>query len=58
MEKRKKSELIAFRSESDIKEALEIEAAEKDRTVSWLINHHLRQALEQSGYIQRKSSEK
>jgi hypothetical protein len=58
MEKPKKSELIAFRSEIDIREALEKEAREKDRTISWLINHHLRLALEQSGYIQPKSGVK
>jgi hypothetical protein len=58
MEKSKKSELIAFRSESDIREALEKEALEKDRTMSWLINHYLRKGLEQSGYIPQKSSEK
>jgi hypothetical protein len=58
MGKAKKSELIAFRSETDIKAALEKEALEKDRTISWLINHHLRHALEQAGYIQRKSDEK
>jgi hypothetical protein len=58
MGKTKKSELIAFRSEADIKAALEKEALEKDRTISWLINHHLRHALEQADYIQRKSDEK
>jgi hypothetical protein len=58
MERTKKSELIAFRSESDIREALEKEALEKDRTMSWLINRYLRQGLEQAGYIPRKSNEK
>jgi hypothetical protein len=48
-------ERMSFHIDKTIREALEKEAKEKDRTIAYLINAYLRQGLEKDGRIPPKS---
>jgi hypothetical protein len=50
-------ERMTFHIDKTIRDALEKEAKEKDRTVAYLINAYLRQCLEKDGRILTKSDE-
>jgi predicted transcriptional regulator len=46
---------ITFQVDPEIKEALEKEAKELDRSVSWVILHRLRESLEKDRRLRSKS---
>jgi predicted transcriptional regulator len=48
---------ITFQVDADIKEALEKEAKELDRSVSWVILHRLRESLEKDHRLQPKADD-
>jgi hypothetical protein len=44
----RKQRTMSFQINPDIREVLNSEALKQDRSISWLINFYLRQALEQN----------
>jgi hypothetical protein len=54
----KKEAKISFLVEVEIREALEKEAKELDRSVSWIIVNRLRRSLEADGRLPLKSDGK
>jgi len=51
----RKQVTTTFQPDPAVIEALKQQAAEQERSVSWLINHYLRKALEQEGILQPKA---
>jgi uncharacterized protein (DUF1778 family) len=52
--KTKKTEMIGLRVEPEIKEILEKEAAQQDRTVAWITAYYLRKGLESAQLLPPK----
>ena len=53
-----KPRTFTFQIDPEIREALEKEAAEKERSLAWIINHYLRNSLQASQRLPLKSNEK
>jgi hypothetical protein len=50
----RKQKTMSFQIDPAIREVLDAEAVKQDRSISWLINYYLRQALEAAGLLQSK----
>jgi len=55
---KKKQLTTTFQPDPAIIEALKRQAIEQERSVSWLINHYLRRALEGEGLLRPKDKGK
>jgi hypothetical protein len=44
-----KQRTMSFQIDPALRELLDMESVKQDRSISWLINHYLRQGLEASG---------
>jgi hypothetical protein len=53
-----KARTFTFQIDPDIREALELEAAEKERSIAWVISHRLRASLEVDLRLPLKSNAK
>jgi predicted transcriptional regulator len=52
-----KQKTMSFQIDPAIRPVLDEQAAVQDRSISWLINHYLRQALEAEGLLLPKGEE-